>query len=77
MQSTTLSNPFVMMTNPETILLAVERSAHRADIDDVTFDHLDALAPRHIVEFGGRSRHCRSWLPRSLRCAARKRRCWP
>ena len=26
MQSTTLSNPFVMMTNPETILLAVERS---------------------------------------------------
>ena len=26
MQSTPLSNPFVMMTNPETILLAVERS---------------------------------------------------
>jgi hypothetical protein len=26
MQATTLSNPFVMMTDPETILLAVERS---------------------------------------------------
>ena len=26
MQTTTLSNPFVMMTDPETILLAVERS---------------------------------------------------
>ena len=26
MQTTTLANPFVMMTDPETILLAVERS---------------------------------------------------
>ena len=26
MQATTLANPFVMMTDPETILLAVERS---------------------------------------------------
>ena len=26
MQATTLSNPFVIMTDPETILLAVERS---------------------------------------------------
>jgi hypothetical protein len=26
MHATTLSNPFVMMTDPETILLAVERS---------------------------------------------------
>lgn len=26
MQATTFSNPFVMMTDPETILLAVERS---------------------------------------------------
>ena len=26
MQASTLSNPFVMMTDPETILLAVERS---------------------------------------------------
>ena len=26
MQATTCSNPFVMMTDPETILLAVERS---------------------------------------------------
>lgn len=26
MHTTTLSNPFVMMTDPETILLAVERS---------------------------------------------------
>ena len=41
MQSTTLSNPFVMMTNPETILLAVERSERLNRLNRKAYRPLD------------------------------------
>ena len=41
MQSTTLSNPFVMMTNPETILLAVERSERLNRLNRKVYRPLD------------------------------------
>jgi hypothetical protein len=41
MQATTLSNPFVMMTDPETILLAVERSERLNRLNRKVYRPLD------------------------------------
>ena len=41
MQTTTLSNPFVMMTDPETILLAVERSERLNRLNRKVYRPLD------------------------------------
>ena len=41
MQATTLSNPFVMMTDPETILLAVERSERLNRLNSKVYRPLD------------------------------------
>ena len=38
-------------------LLTLERPPHSVGVSDVTLDHLDVPAPRHIVKLGGRSRH--------------------
>jgi hypothetical protein len=41
MQASTLSNPFVMMTDPETILLAVERSERLNRLNRKVYRPLD------------------------------------
>jgi len=41
MQTTTRSNPFVMMTDPETILLAVERSERLNRLNRKVYRPLD------------------------------------
>jgi hypothetical protein len=41
MQTTTLANPFVMMTDPETILLAVERSERLNRLNRKVYRPLD------------------------------------
>jgi hypothetical protein len=41
MQATTLANPFVMMTDPETILLAVERSERLNRLSSKVYRPLD------------------------------------
>ena len=41
MQATTRSNPFVMMTDPETILLAVERSERLNRLNRKVYRPLD------------------------------------
>jgi hypothetical protein len=41
MQATTRSNPFVMMTDPETILLAVERSERLNRLNRQVYRPLD------------------------------------
>ena len=41
MQATTLANPFVMMTDPETILLAVERSERLNRLSRCVYRPLD------------------------------------
>ena len=41
MQATTFSNPFVMMTDPETILLAVERSERLNRLNRKVYRPLD------------------------------------
>ncbi len=41
MYATTLSNPFVMMTDPETILLAVERSERLNRLNRKVYRPLD------------------------------------
>jgi len=41
MQSTTRANPFVMMTNPETILAAVERSERLNRLNRKVYRPLD------------------------------------
>ena len=41
MQATTLANPFVMMTDPETILLAVERSERLNRLNRKVYRPLD------------------------------------
>lgn len=41
MHATTLSNPFVMMTDPETILLAVERSERLNRLNRKVYRPLD------------------------------------
>jgi hypothetical protein len=56
MQSTTLSNPFVMMTNPETILLAVERSERLNRLNRKVYRPLDRplipkVGAKELAEF--------------------------
>ncbi len=56
MQSTTLSNPFVMMTNPETILLAVERSERLNRLSRKVYRPLDRplipkVGAKELAEF--------------------------
>jgi hypothetical protein len=41
MHATTLANPFVMMTDPETILLAVERSERLSRLSRKVYRPLD------------------------------------
>ena len=56
MQSTTLSNPFVMMTNPESILLAVERSERLNRLSRKVYRPLDRplipkVGAKELAEF--------------------------
>ena len=56
MQATTLANPFVMMTDPETILLAVERSERLNRLNRKVYRPLDRpLIPKvnakELVDF--------------------------
>jgi hypothetical protein len=56
MQSTTLSNPFVMMTNPESILLAVERSERLNRLNRKVYRPLDRplipkVGAKELAEF--------------------------
>ena len=56
MQTTTLANPFVMMTDPETILLAVERSERLNRLNSKIYRPLDRpLIPKvgmkHLAAF--------------------------
>ena len=56
MQSTSLSNPFVMMTNPETILLAVERSERLNRLNRKVYRPLDRplipkVGAKELAEF--------------------------
>jgi hypothetical protein len=56
MQSTILSNPFVMMTNPETILLAVERSERLNRLNRKVYRPLDRplipkVGAKELAEF--------------------------
>ncbi len=56
MQSTTLANPFVMMTNPESILLAVERSERLNRLSRKVYRPLDRplipkIGAKELAEF--------------------------
>jgi len=56
MQATTLSNPFVMMTDPETILLAVERSERLNRLSRKVYRPLDRplipkVGAKELAEF--------------------------
>ena len=56
MQSTTLSNPFVMMTDPETILQAVERSERLNRLSRKVYRPLDRplipkVGAKELAEF--------------------------
>jgi hypothetical protein len=56
MHATTLSNPFVMMTDPETILLAVERSERLNLLSRKIYRPLDRplipkVGARELVDF--------------------------
>jgi hypothetical protein len=56
MQATTRSNPFVMMTDPETILLAVERSERLNRLSRKVYRPLDRplipkVGAKELAEF--------------------------
>ena len=56
MQATTLANPFVMMTDPETILLAVERSERLNRLSRKVYRPLDRplipkVGAKELAEF--------------------------
>ena len=56
MQASTLSNPFVMMTDPETILLAVERSERLNRLNRKVYRPLDRplipkVGAKELAEF--------------------------
>ena len=56
MQASTRSNPFVMMTDPETILLAVERSERLNRLNRKVYRPLDRplipkVGARELAEF--------------------------
>lgn len=56
MQATTLANPFVMMTNPETILQAVERSERLNRLSRKVYRPLDRplipkIGAKDLAEF--------------------------
>ena len=56
MQSTTRANPFVMMTNPETILAAVERSERLNRLNRKVYRPLDRplipkVGAKELAEF--------------------------
>ena len=56
MQTTTLANPFVMMTDPETILLAVERSERLNRLNRKVYRPLDRplipkVGAKELAEF--------------------------
>jgi hypothetical protein len=56
MHSTTLANPFVMMTNPESILLAVERSERLNRLSRKVYRPLDRplipkVGAKELAEF--------------------------
>ena len=56
MQATTLANPFVMLTSPETILLAVERSERLNRLSRKVYRPLDRplipkIGAKDLAEF--------------------------